>query len=114
MFCPSVCSSGGVRLPTPHTQAVKALALQGRNIFLTGCGGSGKSFWIKHMIAHWEREGKEVRGQQSILSLFYHSALDAMHGRLYGGLPLLPPSLDARLAPAKRLPGRPGCHDRRS
>lgn len=42
-------------------QDVKVLALRGRNIFLTGCGGSGKSFWIKHMIAHWEREGKEVR-----------------------------------------------------
>ncbi|PRW33669.1 H(+) hexose cotransporter 2 [Chlorella sorokiniana] len=42
------------------SEAVKALALQGRNIFLTGCGGSGKSYWIKHMIAHWEREGKEV------------------------------------------------------
>lgn len=107
-----VFESGIVRLPAPPTQAVKALALQGRNIFLTGCGGSGKSFWIKHMIAHWEREGKEVRGQQSIFSRSYHSMLAAMHGRLYGGLPLLPPSVDARLPPAKHLPGRPGRHDR--
>ena len=52
------------RLPTvspPLLQAVKDLALQGNNLFVTGCGGSGKSYLIKHLIAHWEREGKEVR-----------------------------------------------------
>lgn len=34
--------------------------LAGKNIMLTGPAGTGKSFWIKHMLAHWEREGKEV------------------------------------------------------
>lgn len=57
--------SGACCLSRPHDcahpQAVKDAALAGRNIMLTGCAGTGKSFWIKHMLAHWEREGKEVR-----------------------------------------------------
>lgn len=46
----------------PEQQKVKELALAGRNIFLTGCGGCGKSHLIKCLVAHWEREGKEVSG----------------------------------------------------
>ena len=44
-------------------QRVKELAMAGKNLFLTGCGGCGKSHLIKHLVAAWEREGKEVRAR---------------------------------------------------
>lgn len=36
------------------------VALEGRNLFLFGCGGSGKSFWIAHMMELFEQAGKKV------------------------------------------------------
>lgn len=43
-------------------QRVKELAMAGCNLFLTGCGGCGKSFLIQDLVSSWQREGKEVGG----------------------------------------------------
>eukprot|EP00887_Chlorella_sp_A99_P000157 scaffold16.g157.t1 len=41
-------------------QRVKQAVLEGRNVFITGYGGTGKSHWVKHMLRVWEQQGKNV------------------------------------------------------
>lgn len=56
------CCADGDELLCEEQQRVKRLAMEEhRNISLTGCGGCGKSYLIKHMVSCWEREGKEVK-----------------------------------------------------
>jgi Cdc6-like AAA superfamily ATPase len=56
----ATCRSCAALLPTLCGTPYRDLVLALKNVFLTGVGGTGKTFLIRHLVHRLEEEGKEV------------------------------------------------------